>query len=95
MYQLAEKVYAVSHNIQGDKIEVSVVSGTIAEVQEYTIHNQFGRTSERWYRLEWWNGYEHEGGKFSEHCIFQVPTQVSERVFDILKKHENSKLKTQ
>lgn len=95
MYKLADKVYAVSQNTQGDKIEVSVVSGTIAEVQEYIIHNQFGRTSERWYRLEWWNGYEHEGGKFSEHSVFQVPTQVSEMVFDILKKHENSKLKTQ
>lgn len=95
MYQLADEVFAISHEIEGDKVVVSIVSGTIAEVQEYIIHNQFGRTSERWYRLEWWNGYEHEGGKFPESAVFQVPTQVSERVFDILKKHQNSKLKTQ
>jgi len=97
MYQLADKVFAISHEIEGDKVVVSIVSGTIAEIQEYTIHNKHGKTSQRRYLIEWFDGQDYASGQFLEKDIFQVANQVFENIFDILNESQKSKakLKTQ
>jgi hypothetical protein len=93
MYKLSEKVYAISHHIEGDKIELVVVSGVITEVQESTVHNKKGSQTTRLYNIAWWYG-EDKSAQFLDHLVFKTPQEVSEKVLEILDKYEKSKLKT-